>query len=234
LMIYNKIELKESIKHYGVVYKLTNTLNGKIYIGQSTNIIGRLRDYMKSNPEQNKRQRYAMMIEVYTVGITNFELSLLDIGNDQIDLWEKEKYWISTLNSTDPDIGYNKKTGGKGGLLNIDSRIKMSLGSMGFKHTEAEKLKRSKEIITYKGGYFNIFTSAKVLGDELGLDKAIVTHCIRLARPIQDMYVYYSNASDRQSVIDKITEPRKKKRYLLIARVINRGLETIGHYTILC
>lgn len=86
------------------IYKITNTLNGKIYIGKDTT----------SDP---KYYGSGLLIRrsINKYGIDNFTKEIIDITEDYGELSDKEKYWIKQYNSTNPEIGYNISEGGDGG-----------------------------------------------------------------------------------------------------------------------
>jgi group I intron endonuclease len=87
-----------------VVYKTTNLITGKFYIGKdkydNPNYMGsgiKLKDAIKS------------------YGKHNFTKEILEYCNSYEHLNEREKHWIEEYNSTNPSIGYNISTGGDGG-----------------------------------------------------------------------------------------------------------------------
>jgi group I intron endonuclease len=87
-----------------IIYKTTNKINGKIYIGQTKrNWIG----YLGSGRVLSKA--------ISKYGKENFEREVLCECETQDELDEMEKYWIKKLNSTNRDIGYNVEDGGLNG-----------------------------------------------------------------------------------------------------------------------
>lgn len=95
----------------GVIYKITNTINGKIYVGQTSKTIEeRFQNHIKKAKAHTNRCLYDAMNHY---GYDNFEIEQIEeCGNDILD--EREKYWISTLNCMMPN-GYNMTEGGGGG-----------------------------------------------------------------------------------------------------------------------
>lgn len=87
-----------------IVYKTTNLINGKIYVGQDryNNVL-----YLGSGLLLHKA------IKKY--GIENFSKEIIEECFSEKDLNEKEIFWIKTLNSINPSIGYNIAIGGAGG-----------------------------------------------------------------------------------------------------------------------
>lgn len=89
------------------IYKITNLINGKIYIGKSINIKQRW-DRHKEIPNDNMLIHKAML----KYGIDNFSFKILE-ECDECQLDEKEKYWINYYN-TYLGEGYNAAPGGEG------------------------------------------------------------------------------------------------------------------------
>lgn len=87
-----------------IVYKTTNLINGKIYIGQDLN---NNPNYLGSGLMLNNA------IKKY--GKENFKKETIEVCNSKEELNEREKFWIKELNSQDRKIGYNIADGGTGG-----------------------------------------------------------------------------------------------------------------------
>lgn len=120
------------------IYKITNKINGKIYIGKrhSNCIPEKDIKYMGSGIIINKSiKRY---------GKENFKKEILCECYNEDELNEKEKYYINLFNSRDLTIGYNITEGGCGNIHNEDSKLKMSRSHKGKKFTEEHKRKISE------------------------------------------------------------------------------------------
>lgn len=89
---------------FGYIYKTTNKRNGKIYIGQKKSEKFLAETYLGSG----KLLRQAVLKN----GRENFSVELLEKCDTSEQLNEREIYWISFFNSTDPEIGYNMSNGG--------------------------------------------------------------------------------------------------------------------------
>lgn len=87
-----------------VIYKTTNLINGKIYIGQTHN----LSDKYIGSGKNLKRA-----IKKY--GKENFTKDVIEYCDSDDQLNEREKYWITYYNSKDKNIGYNLTYGGQTG-----------------------------------------------------------------------------------------------------------------------
>lgn len=92
---------------YGYIYKTTNLINGKIYIGQKMSNIFLKEEYLGSGKYlRNAINKY---------GKENFEVELIEWCETFEKINEREKYWIQYFNSLDKEIGYNISVGGDGG-----------------------------------------------------------------------------------------------------------------------
>ena len=91
------------------IYKITNKVNGKSYIGQSNNIERRLKEHKYISSESNKSLKRAYK----KYGKDNFEFSILEECKLE-ELDEKEIYYINTLK---PE--YNRTIGGNGSANHI-------------------------------------------------------------------------------------------------------------------
>lgn len=118
------------------IYKVTNTINGKFYIGRSVEIEQRWNNHRRGDGHGwylwNAMKKY---------GSKNFVLEILEICDAEY-LDEKEDYWIQKLN---PEYNLIRK-GEKGVLHHSDSsREKMSKARMGHEVTQEtrEKISRS-------------------------------------------------------------------------------------------
>lgn len=131
---------------YGYIYKVTNLVNNKIYIGQH-----------KSNffNENYKGSGVAITAAKNKYGVDNFKVELIEKCNNKEELNKKEIYYIDLYDSRNSSVGYNLTAGGlwsdgfKGHKHSEDSKKKISKGnflhpSKGFAgrhHTEKSKEK---------------------------------------------------------------------------------------------
>lgn len=87
-----------------VIYKTTNLINDKIYIGKDV---------------KNKSSYYGsgkiLHLAIKKYGKHNFKKEIIDTAKTLKELSEKEKFWIQHYSSIDRKIGYNICTGGEGG-----------------------------------------------------------------------------------------------------------------------
>lgn len=97
-----------------IIYKTSNLLNGKIYVGQDS----------KNNPSYYGSGKY-LNRSIKKYGKENFRKEILCECSSKEELDEKEKFWIKELNCKVPN-GYNIKDGGEG-LFNPSEETRLKL-----------------------------------------------------------------------------------------------------------
>lgn len=156
------------------IYKITNKINNKIYIGQVYNktIYDRFARHCK---EANPKSKSYIGRAIHKYGPENFVVEEIDNATSLKELNEKEIYWIAYYNSTNRDIGYNLTKGGDGGntyLCKTDDEMnkiknKISLANKGINNANHFSFKglniKTNEIIYFDTvaqacKYFNIKT----------------------------------------------------------------------------
>lgn len=90
------------------IYKITNLINGKIYIGQSIDIKRRWKEE-KRNRKHDMTAIRSRAFQKYGVDSFHFDI-LEECPRDKLN--EREKYWIAFYRSSDPEYGYNMTAGG--------------------------------------------------------------------------------------------------------------------------
>lgn len=95
------------------IYKITNLLNNKVYIGQSINISQRWKAH-RNCPFNPNNDVYDLPLyrAIRKYGLDNFSFTVLEECTPE-ELNDKEKFWIQTLNANDPNFGYNLTEGGQ-------------------------------------------------------------------------------------------------------------------------
>ena len=101
--------LKNIPKEAGV-YKITNIVSGKIYIGNSINLRRRAHQHKYSYKSNDS----LLYLDMRTFGINCFSFEVIELLKVKELLTDRESFWIKTLNSE-----YN--INGKKSLLSTDS-----------------------------------------------------------------------------------------------------------------
>lgn len=115
----------------GVVYILTNLVNGKYYIGQARNFAQRKRQHLRARTDHD----YPINRAIRKHGKSNFEFSIL--GNAEVgpELDALEHLWILTANATNNAVGYNLRLGGSVASFNAETRARMSAFAKARRHS---------------------------------------------------------------------------------------------------
>ena len=97
------------------IYKITNKVNGKVYIGQSRDIKRRWYEHRKVKGDYD-RHSYPLYSAIEKYGIDNFEFEIIE--QCEIDeLNNREIYWIDKFNALVEKMGGNGYNLTKGGQL---------------------------------------------------------------------------------------------------------------------
>jgi len=91
-----------------VIYKITNKINGKCYIGRTKRkLIYRIAEHKRN--AKKKSIKYPIYNAIRKYGINNFEYSIIDTAKNEKDLLEKEQTYIDKFG--DYNIGSSKDGG---------------------------------------------------------------------------------------------------------------------------
>ncbi len=115
------------MKRFGSIYLITNSQNGKKYVGQTTRSIeSRFCDHAR-----DKRSSRYLSSAIIKHGVQNFIIEELVVAFDEKTLNELETYYINKYNTLHPN-GYNLSLGGhqRGNISDL-TRKKMSDSKLG-------------------------------------------------------------------------------------------------------
>jgi group I intron endonuclease len=127
---------------YGEVYVVTCSVNGKQYVGQTTQ--GAWERWCAHQEEARGGRGRLLARAIRKYGIENFRMEIADTATSPEDLNAKEIALIAGLNSRSPH-GYNLMEGGSNGKHSEESRAKMSLSQSLRRHPDElkEKIRRA-------------------------------------------------------------------------------------------
>jgi group I intron endonuclease len=92
---------------YNLIYKTTNIINGKFYVGKHTQHDTSAFDgYLGSG--------FKLRRAITKYGQENFKREILEVFLNSSLIDEREIFWIASLSATDQNIGYNIHPGGTG------------------------------------------------------------------------------------------------------------------------
>lgn len=146
---YKSSIYRENYKKSGV-YRLTNLINNKSYIGSSINLSIRLSDYYSIDRFRRIRNKGRSLIgnAILKYGISNFNLDILEYCESDVVIIKREQYYLDLLR---PKYNILKVAGSTfGHKLSEETRINMSIRNKGNKnpmygkhHTDETKLNMS-------------------------------------------------------------------------------------------
>lgn len=186
-----------------IIYKMTNKVNGKVYIGQTT------RELDERTKEHIRHNEIIVDKAIQKYGIENFTVEQIDLAENIDELNQKEMYWIEHYDCITPK-GYNQCYGGNNTCgyhhkeeskqkMSIkksqnyigegnpfynkthseESRKKMSEARKGLKHLTEEQIKRLREshhtvkVINVDTG--EVFDSIKDAGLKYNIEPTHIT-----------------------------------------------------------
>lgn len=145
------------------IYKITNLINNKVYIGQTRRSINdRWRDHCTLT---KSKHRSLIRLAIAKYGENSFKVEAITQCESVDELNQKEQVLIKELDTLSPK-GYNLDSGGKSKIVHIDSRKKMSLAKIGKPnpHTQESKRKLSlaKSGIKFTDKHKNALSKARL------------------------------------------------------------------------
>lgn len=147
-----------------VIYKL-QFLNNKIYIGQTKNLKRRLYNYIGKSETKGHLVKKAIL----KYGLSNVELEIVKICDNEEDLNNSEIYYISFYDSCNLLKGYNLALGGNSNKPSSQTLIK--------------KIKSSKKVkvgqYDLNGNLITVFNSVKEASRELNILDTDIHRCCK-------------------------------------------------------
>jgi len=141
------------------VYRITNKINGKIYIGITNQ--GVATRWYKHVSDANSDSTFPIHNAIRKYGKENFQVEtiyLLSEDCDYEDLKNYERFWIAHYDSYNREIGYNLTLGGDGTFGRFHSeetKEKIRQKAIGRLRSK-ESIERQKQTIAKRGYSSNI------------------------------------------------------------------------------
>lgn len=104
------------------IYKITNLVNQKVYIGQTIQINPRMRWYSHQADARKGKKSY-LYDSMRKHGIDNFTWEVIDLASDLDDLNSKEEYWLKYYRNL--GVVYNNREAGGNKIHSEKSILKM-------------------------------------------------------------------------------------------------------------
>lgn len=133
------------------IYKITNTLNSKVYIGQTVNLNERFSSHKRGDDENSP-----IHLAIKKYGVENFTFEVLDYCEDYN---KKEIYYIDKFNAY--TLGYNRTIGGE------EPPIHKGLDNINTTHS-LEQVKLVKQLLA------NTNLSLKEIAEKTNYDRSAI------------------------------------------------------------
>lgn len=109
-----------------IIYKATNLINSKIYIGQTINTLEYRKNQHFREAKSKKKTTVYFHNALNKYGYDNFLFEEIDHADTQKELDDKERYWIKYYDSNNKNKGYNLDSGGQsGGVKSEETKRKI-------------------------------------------------------------------------------------------------------------
>jgi group I intron endonuclease len=125
-LVINKRQIIKENKDKSGIYRFTNNLNGKMYIGSSSNLSSRFRKHFNLNYLSQHKNELSISRAMIKYGYDNFSLEILEFC-DVSNLLKREQFYLDLLEP----------------VYNI---AKLAGSNLGFKHSTESRDKISKAL----------------------------------------------------------------------------------------
>ena len=216
--------MKQFVGEGYTVYKHTNKVNGKSYIGQ-TKHEDLTRRWTGGNGYK-KSPHFYRAIKKY--GWNGFTHEILETGLTKEEADEKEIYYIKHFRTTEKDHGYNMKHGGHhDGTLTEETRQRFKVIYAGAN----SPVKKSVDVYDLNGKYISTFVTlteaARYIGCTAG---SVSTKCTKKSGTVKGYIVHFHETTNGiaqlpPEMIYRVNDQRKRNKkvaqYTLEGYLIN-------------
>lgn len=171
---------------FGIIYIITNSINDKVYIGQTIQSLNnRWKEHCRKSCSKNEANMHIKRA-IFKYGEDKFSIKELEKCNIE-NLNEREIYYINLYNSY--INGYNSTKGGSGNKpLKLDKEDQVSIVEL------------------YKLGF-----SLRDIAKEYNVDKATIKHIIEINNiKIRETRTYKLSQEDRLKILEDSTYMTRK------------------------
>ena len=164
------------------VYKITNKVTGKVYIGITNQGAGAR--YRHHWYEARTGEPAPIHRSMAKYGEENFTLEIIDFAETYEELKEKEKYWIKQYDAMNREKGYNLTEGGDGTfgrLHSEETKEKIRQKALGRKASEETNAWGFREVGEFdeKGNMLRKFANASVAARAIDILPGSMRNTIR-------------------------------------------------------
>lgn len=151
------------------IYKITNILNNKVYIGQAIDIQSRIREHkelLNRNCHTNNHLQCAWNL----YGEDKFIFSTVEKCDEKI-LTQREQFWIDFYGGINSDNTYNQRDAGSHGTHSEETKLKISKAQKGVPKKSGRKVSKEGKLslsLSHIGKYPSMETRQKMSIAQIG------------------------------------------------------------------
>lgn len=186
---------KDEIGYYGVIYKIYNDVDDKVYIGKTRRFCSRAMEHVRAALDERYDERSSAYLyrSMREIGIEHFHMEIIDIAFSPEELSDKEVRTIVKYKSILPEYGYNT-TVDRISYQYMSSR-KRSKSHKGIYGTENGKRRRSNPLLAINiNERVVIYTESSQLFSRAvfnGSDRSMILYAAKYCRKIKGFYMLY-------------------------------------------
>lgn len=204
-----------------LIYKVTNLINNKIYIGQTTTSLEQRKKEHEYRALANKRNTY-FYSAIKSYGIENFKWEILENNLSFDQLNSREEYWISYYHSNEKEYGYNMTKGGD----NADNLNKWRQNNPELMSLEARKgWEKMQQILKDHPEK----EKERKIKAKLGQQKYINEHYDEIKE--RSYNIYLQHKEQQENTLQQCREKRMKKVRCIETNIIYASLNEAGRQT---
>lgn len=188
----------------GLVYRATNKINGKIYIGLTENDLETRKSQHKHRAYKDTSRHNVFYSAIRKYGFENFEWDVLAEADYIEELGEKEREFIDSLDAKNPLVGYNRKDGGEtGGKWTEENRNRIG-------ETRGQK---PFYVLNMNGEIIDLLSSASLASEKYNVSRANVGKCLNNEIHQSNGFLFiFKDDLTKENIYDKIKCSNKQTR----------------------
>jgi len=200
--------MKKHVEIKSVVYKITNVINEKKYIGSTVNYKARKQEHFR-DLFLNKHHSIALQRAYNIYGKDNFIFEIIEKVKDKNDLISKEQFYIDSLY---PEYNCCKVAGSPlGRKMTIEQIAANSIRNKGDNNSNCKiKEKDFKKIIELRSS-----ETIRVIAKKYNVHACTITRILNKAKPENKKYIKIYSDEARKSISER-AKTRKNSSKILI------------------
>lgn len=179
------------------IYKITNKKNGKVYIGQSNDMVKRKNSHFNAL-RKNKHDNVHLQNSFNKYGECNFSFEVLEECSED-ELNDLEIKYIKEYNSTDRKFGFNIRDGGSSGSLSEETKMKLSKARATISFDEVSEIKQM-----LCDGFSREYIAEKYNIKKANIDSIARCDNFKRIRPELNKYIYKKTIREREKTREEI------------------------------